>query len=163
MDTISYDLRNRFVFRPDLSNGLTGNEILTVPNVILLGTIEVIKKDREAMLPFVVKGLKSIFNDPKTPFVSARAMDYLFDGIGFTCDGDFTAKTMCAGFEAEASQIEVFNETYYKYSILGEVSIIQMMSFEIASEIFFVDRKTEQRLGGSQSTEASRIQLTWEK
>jgi CD36 family len=115
-------MRNRFVFRPDLSNGFTGNEMVIVPNLILLGTVAVIKRDREAMLPFVIKGLKAIFEDPKTPFVKAKVLDYLFDGIGFTCDGDFTAKTLCAGFEAEANQIEVFNETYYKYSILGDVS-----------------------------------------
>lgn len=28
-DTLTFNMKNRFIFRPDLSNGLTGNEIIT--------------------------------------------------------------------------------------------------------------------------------------
>lgn len=120
-DTISYTLRNRFHFRPDLSGDLTGEEMIIVPNMILLGSLSVIKRDREAMLPFVIKGMRGIFQEPTSPFQKVRAMDYLFDGVGFTCDGDFNVKTICAGIEAEAKQIFVYNETYYKFSLLGDV------------------------------------------
>lgn len=121
-DTISYTFKNRFHFRRDLSGNLTGEEIITIPNIILLGTMSVIKRDREAMLPFVIKGMRGVFQEPKSPFMSVRAMDYLFDGVGFTCDGDFNVKTLCAGLEAEAaSQIFVYNETYFRFSILGDV------------------------------------------
>jgi hypothetical protein len=106
-----------------LSHGLTGEEMLIVPNIILLGTVAVIKKDRAAMLPFIVKGLNAVFENPQSPFVKAKAIDFLFKGIGFNCGEDFTAKTLCAGFEAEATQVEVVNETYYRYSVLGDVRI----------------------------------------
>lgn len=105
-----------------MSNGLTGDEMLIVPNIILFGTISVIQKDRAPMLPFIVKALNAVFENPKTPFVKVKAIDFLFNGIGFNCGEDFSAKTLCAGFEAEATQVEVVNETYYRYSILGDVS-----------------------------------------
>lgn len=35
-DTVEYDLKNTFFFRPDLSEGLTGDEIVTVPNPLIL-------------------------------------------------------------------------------------------------------------------------------
>jgi hypothetical protein len=114
-------MKNRFHFRPDLSWPLTGEEIVHVPNIILLGTLTVIKKDREAMLPFVIKGMRGIFQEPKSPFIKVKVMDYLFNGVEFTCDGDFNVKTLCAGLEAEASQIFVYNETLYSFSVLGDV------------------------------------------
>lgn len=46
-DTVSYTLRNRFHFRKDLSGQLTGEEMIIVPNIIMVGTLSVIKKDRE--------------------------------------------------------------------------------------------------------------------
>lgn len=31
-DTVTYHYRNKFIFRPDLSGGLTGDEIITMPH-----------------------------------------------------------------------------------------------------------------------------------
>lgn len=35
-DTIEFTLQNTYIFRPDLSNGLTGNEIVTMPHLIIV-------------------------------------------------------------------------------------------------------------------------------
>jgi scavenger receptor class B, member 1 len=124
-DTISYTLRNRFVFRPDLSNGLTGDEIVTLPHLIIFGSLMAVKRDRAPMLPLVVKAMKSIFDDPKTPFVSVKAMDILFNGIEFNCDGnDFSAKAVCAGIKSEGQGqgVVVLNETFMSVSLLANVS-----------------------------------------
>lgn len=34
-DTVEYELKNTFFYRPDLSNGLTGDEIVTIPHPLL--------------------------------------------------------------------------------------------------------------------------------
>jgi hypothetical protein len=118
-------MQNRFKFRPDLSNGLTGEEIVTMPNLIILGGLMAVKRDRAPMLPLVSKAMKSIFNDPKSPFISVRVMDILFDGVGFNCDGeDFSAKAVCAAIKSEGIEkgIRVHNETFVSFSILGGVS-----------------------------------------
>lgn len=49
-DTVTYTMRNRFVFRPDLSNGLTGDEIVTLPHLIIIGTVMAVRRDREPMV-----------------------------------------------------------------------------------------------------------------
>lgn len=116
-------MKNRFVFRSDLSNGLTGNEIVTLPHLIIVGSIMGVKKDRAPMLPLVIKAMKSIFDDPKTPFVKVKVMDILFNGIEFNCDGDdFASKAVCAAMRVEAQGIKVVNETHFLVSILGHVS-----------------------------------------
>lgn len=54
-DTLSFTLKHQFIFRPELSNGLSGNEDVFLPNLILFGTIMTIKREREAFLPTVIK------------------------------------------------------------------------------------------------------------
>lgn len=75
------------------------------------------------MLSLVTKAIKIIFDNPTTPFVKTRAMDLLFNGIGFRCDGsDFSSKAVCAGIKSEAQGIKVLNDTYFSVSMLGHVS-----------------------------------------
>lgn len=38
-DTLTYKMKNTFIFRPDLSNGLTGNEIITTVHPLLMVSI----------------------------------------------------------------------------------------------------------------------------
>lgn len=118
-------MRNKFIFRPDLSNGLTGDEVVTVPHLIIFGTVMAVRRDRAPMMPLVVKAVKNIFNNPTTPFIKVKAMDILFNGLGFNCEGnDFSSKAVCAGIKSEAQGVIVINETYFSVSVLGHVSLI---------------------------------------
>lgn len=122
-DTISYTMKNKFIFRPDLSRGLTGDEIVTVPHLIIFGSIMAVKRDRAPMLPLVAKAMRNIFNNPTTPFVKVKAMDILFNGVGFNCDGnDFASKAVCAAIKSEGQGVKIVNETYFSVSLLGHVS-----------------------------------------
>lgn len=35
-DTLTFNMKNTFIFRPDLSNGLTGNEIITTVHSLIM-------------------------------------------------------------------------------------------------------------------------------
>lgn len=122
-DTISYTMKNRFIFRPDLSNGLTGDEIVTLPHLILLGSLLAVKRERAPMLPLVSKAMSVIFNNPKTPFMNVAVKDFLFEGMKFNCDGDdFSVKAVCAAIKSEGQGVHAYNETYLSVSMLGHVS-----------------------------------------
>lgn len=122
-DTITYTMKNRFIFRPDLSNGLTGDEIVTLPNLILVGSLLAVKRDRAPMLPLVSKAMNVIFNNPKTPFINVAVKDFLFEGMKFNCDGDdFSVKAVCAAVKSEGQGVHAYNETYFSVSMLGHVS-----------------------------------------
>lgn len=54
-DTLSYTLKQQFIYRADLSNGLSGNEEVFLPNLIMFGTLMTVKREREAFLPTVIK------------------------------------------------------------------------------------------------------------
>lgn len=70
-----------------------------------------------------MKALTQIF-EPKTPFLTASAMDILFNGVGIDCSSEqFEAKSFCGALQNEKA-IKVVNDTYLKFSILGGVSCI---------------------------------------
>ncbi|CAG9808926.1 unnamed protein product [Chironomus riparius] len=101
-DTITFTLKQLFKFRPDLSNGLTGNEEVVVPNLVLLASTMTVKQEREAFLPTIIKAMHQIFGNVSSPFVRMRAMDYMFSGLEFNCSGtEFAAKVVCAAIRSE--------------------------------------------------------------
>lgn len=43
-DTVEFEMKNTFIFRPDLSGGLTGREVITIPHLlIMVGLISIYK------------------------------------------------------------------------------------------------------------------------
>jgi hypothetical protein len=84
-DTLSYTLKQQFIFRPELSNGLTGEEEVYVPNLIMFGTLMTVKREREAFLPTVIKAMRYIHENATSPFMKANVMDVLFRGIPLDC------------------------------------------------------------------------------
>lgn len=86
-------------------------------------------RDRAPMLPLVIKAMKGIFNDPKTPFIQVKVMDMFFNGVGFNCDGnDFSVKAVCAAIKSEGKGVVVHNETFFYVSIFGDVSLANFFS-----------------------------------
>ncbi|XP_055637429.1 sensory neuron membrane protein 1 [Toxorhynchites rutilus septentrionalis] len=118
-DTLAFNLRNTWIFRPDLSAPLTGNEMITVPNILLLGILLVVQQDREAMMPLVSKGADIIFEPLTSAFMTVRVMDLLFDGIPIDCSSpEFSAKALCSGMESEGA-VAPLNDTHYRFSLFG--------------------------------------------
>jgi scavenger receptor class B, member 1 len=54
-DTLSFTLKQQFIFKPELSNGLTGDEEVFFPNLIMFGTMLTVMREREAFVPTVIK------------------------------------------------------------------------------------------------------------
>lgn len=70
-----------------------------------------------------IKALTQIFK-PTSPFLTARAMDILFDGVGIDCSSEeFEARSFCSVMESQKA-IKIVNETYLLFSILGGVSCV---------------------------------------
>ncbi|XP_050087454.1 sensory neuron membrane protein 1 [Anopheles aquasalis] len=117
-DTLTFTLRNTWIFRPDLS-ALTGEEIVTVPHPLLMSVLLSVQRDREAMMPLVSKGVNILFDPLESAFLKVRIMDLLFDGILVDCSSsDFAAKALCSGMDSEGA-LSPHNETHYKFSLFG--------------------------------------------
>lgn len=80
-DTLKYHYKNTFIFRPDLSNGLTGNEIITMPHPLVATMLLSVNVDKKPMLPMIASAINLLFDNPKDMYWTGRVMDLLFGNI----------------------------------------------------------------------------------
>lgn len=45
-DTVEYEMKNTYFFRPELSEGLTGQEVITIPHPLILVSLEFLNKEK---------------------------------------------------------------------------------------------------------------------
>ncbi|XP_014251146.1 sensory neuron membrane protein 1-like [Cimex lectularius] len=95
-DTVSFNMKAKWIFRPDLSGGLTGEEVVFIPHPALLSMVLTAEKEKPGALPMLAKALPPLFNFPSTVFVPVKAMDILFRGIPINCTStEFGPKAVC--------------------------------------------------------------------
>lgn len=159
-DTVTFYMKDVFIFVPAKSGGLTGDEFVITLHPFLTGLIYAVKRDREPMLPIVEGALDPLLNNPKDPFFHGRAMDLMFDGITINCESeDFSPKAVCSALETEAKSLIKLDDHHYKFSIFGGVSHLKYNFFHICMFfynifLFFLSREMELKLINSRCIEA---------
>ena len=154
-DTLEFTLRNTFYFKPELSNGLTGDEIVTIghPGIrddlqsdrnfwyaifrpVMLGVSLAINVDRKPMLGLANKAMNEIFHNPTTPFWTGKAMDIMFNGIPLDCSSeDFNAQAVCNNFDGEDQpSFQPVDDTTYKFSFFGHVRVFHLTNSIYSTE-----------------------------
>lgn len=74
-------------------------------------------------LTLVNKAIKSIYLNPSSIFITAKANDILFDGIIINCDvKDFAGKAICSQLK-EAPSLKRVSENELSFSLMAPVSI----------------------------------------
>lgn len=74
------------------------------------------------MLGIVIQAFQQIFEPQGSPFLTAKAMDLLFKGVGVDCNReDLEASVVCPQIVNEKN-INKINETYFTISLFGAVS-----------------------------------------
>lgn len=77
------------------------------------------------MMNLVVSGMDSIFDNPTTPFITAKAYDIIYDGLLINCNKtEFGAKVICAVLKNEmADKFERIDDTHLAMSLLKAVCL----------------------------------------
>lgn len=123
-DTIEYDFRKTYQYKPEKNGpGLTGNEIVTVANPLLLSVILAINTDRQDLLSFIHKAANGVLHNPQDIFFTGRLWDLLYDGIILDCSSDeFEVTAACSEFDSgDYGEIRRINETAFSFSLFGNV------------------------------------------
>lgn len=121
---MTYHYQNTYKFRPDLSNGLTGNEIITMPHPLITTMLLAVNVNKRPMLSLVANAIDVMFNKPSDMFYTGRAMDVLFDGVTVDCSNQasFQAKAVCGTFQSgDVKSVKPINSTHYQFSFLQSV------------------------------------------
>ncbi|XP_031623145.1 sensory neuron membrane protein 1-like [Contarinia nasturtii] len=121
-DTLQFTMRKTWIFKPKLSKGLTGEEIITTVHPVLNSLALAVNVDRKALLPMISDVIQIMF-EPTSPFWTGRAMDLLFDGIPIDCSSNnFKVKAICSVFETgDNPSIQPLTDdgSQFKFSLFG--------------------------------------------
>ncbi|KAJ8687777.1 hypothetical protein QAD02_023571 [Eretmocerus hayati] len=119
-DTLEYSVKRKWIFRPDLSEGLTGKEEVILPHVFILATVMSTLREKPHLMPLVNTAINSIFRNPESLFMKVKAMDMIFDGIPIDCTvTDLTGSIACTMIKKEADSLMKDGDNRYKFSLLG--------------------------------------------
>lgn len=124
-DEVSFHMKNTWIFNKDCYGnaeeaGLTGEEMITVPNAALLSLALMVEKDTPALLTMANRGIPHLYNHQKTVFVTAKAKEILFEGIYLNCTSkDFAAVALCTGIRMNAKGLHKINDNLFKFSFFG--------------------------------------------
>ncbi|KAJ8948286.1 hypothetical protein NQ318_020773 [Aromia moschata] len=122
-DTVSYNPKDTFIKKmwPDC---LSGEELITIPHPMILGVVNAVTRQKPGALTLVNKAFKSIYSNPESIFLTAKASEILFEGVVIHCGvKDFAGKAICSQFKAEPS-LKQINEDDVAFALLAPVSII---------------------------------------
>ncbi|XP_074041319.1 sensory neuron membrane protein 1 isoform X2 [Leptinotarsa decemlineata] len=120
-DTISYNPKDTFLkkTRPGCR---TGQEYITIPHPMILGLVNMVVRQKPGALSLVNKAIKSIYGNPSSIFVTAKADDILYDGVIINCGvSDFAGKAICSQLKG-ADMLKKISENELVFSLLGPMN-----------------------------------------
>ncbi|XP_015587038.1 sensory neuron membrane protein 1 [Cephus cinctus] len=119
-DTVEYSQRATWFFNPSKSNGLTGDEELVYPHVLILGMAMTAARDKPGMMGLLGKAVDSIFKKPDSIFIKVKARDILFDGLPIDCTvKDFAGTAVCKLLKEQGNDLQVDGDNRYRFSLFG--------------------------------------------
>nr|WBU77220.1 sensory neuron membrane protein [Odontothrips loti] len=119
-DTVSFRMQNTFYFNKTISAPLTGEEMITIPHAAMLSMVYTVEREKPAALGLLAKGVKFLFNNPTTPFLTAKARDILFDGVPINCTSkDFATSAICTMIRANPQGLKPDGDDIFLFSFFG--------------------------------------------
>ncbi|XP_055302266.1 sensory neuron membrane protein 1-like [Sitodiplosis mosellana] len=167
-DTMAFNIMKKYIFRPDLSKNLTGDEIVTTMHPVIAAIGLTVHFEFRQFLHVASTAIKEIFHSPTDAFWTGKAMDLLYNGIGIDCSTkNPLAKLACNEIrKSKNPMIQKMNRTQMKFSILGGVNFTSTGHWKVnrgvknirkAGQVIEVDGQTELKVWGEGSNQCNQL------
>lgn len=137
-DVMFYNPKDTF-YKANWPGCLDGSQMLTIPHPLILvniltlkykslyvlsqGMVNTVARTKPGMLTLVSKAINSIYKTPDSIFVTAKAMDILFDGVVINCGvKDFAGKAVCTQLK-ESPDLRHVTDDDLAFSFMAPVII----------------------------------------
>lgn len=119
-DSVEYNLKNTWYFNPSRSNGLTGEEEIVMPHIVILSIVKITLVEQPGAIGIINKAVDSIFKKPSTVFLKAKAKDLLFNGFLIDCTvKDFAGTAVCNALKEKTTEFKSDGEGHLTFSLFG--------------------------------------------
>ncbi|KAJ1531328.1 hypothetical protein ONE63_000012 [Megalurothrips usitatus] len=119
-DTVSFHMQNTFIFNETITAPLTGDELVTIPHAAMLSMVYTVEREKPGAMSLLAKAVRFLFNNPTTPFLTAKARDILFDGVPINCTSkDFSASAICTMMRANPQGLKRQGDDIFLFSFFG--------------------------------------------
>ncbi|XP_026669914.1 sensory neuron membrane protein 1 isoform X2 [Ceratina calcarata] len=120
-DSVEYNIKTTWYYNPSRSNGLTGEEEIYFPHIVILTMVKTTLKEQPGALGILNKAVDSIFKKPSTVFIRAKVKEILFEGLPIDCTvKDFAGTAVCTVLKENDDSFVPDGEGRYLFSIFGK-------------------------------------------
>ncbi|XP_026822399.1 sensory neuron membrane protein 1-like [Rhopalosiphum maidis] len=119
-DTVEFSFKNTFVFDEMSTLPLTGDEILVMPHLAMIGMVTMTKMMKPAALGLVNKAIPYLYPDQTSAFMTATANDIMWNGLDINCtSGEFAAVAICSQIRQNSASLHKISKDHFKFSLFG--------------------------------------------
>ncbi|XP_025419540.1 sensory neuron membrane protein 1-like isoform X3 [Sipha flava] len=119
-DTVEFSFKNTFIFDEMMTLPLTGEEIITMPHLAMLGMVTMTKMTKPAAIGLINKAIPLLYPDQTNAFMTATANDIMWNGLDINCtSSEFPAVAVCTQIRQNSASLHKINNNHFKFSLLG--------------------------------------------
>eukprot|EP00102_Acyrthosiphon_pisum_P006877 XP_003240759.3 PREDICTED: LOW QUALITY PROTEIN: sensory neuron membrane protein 1 [Acyrthosiphon pisum] len=119
-DTVEFSFKNTFVFDEMSTLPLTGDEIIVMPHLAMIGMVTMTKMMKPAALGLVNKAIPYLYPDQTSAFMMGTANDIMWNGLDINCTSEeFASVAICSQIRQNSESLHKISKDHFKFSLFG--------------------------------------------
>ncbi|XP_050423763.1 sensory neuron membrane protein 1-like isoform X2 [Adelges cooleyi] len=119
-DTVEFSFKNTFIFDEEKSRPLTGEEIIVMPHMAIVGMVSMTKMLKPGALGMVNKAIPFLYPEQDSIFMKGTANEIMWTGLDINCTStEFAATAICTQIRQNSESLHKVDDNHFMFSLLG--------------------------------------------